>query len=152
MSNKPGPVKIHTYLPKEYTLKPQLSTTTNRHTLHHLLILQCGDIHPNHGPMLDLLTTHPTVHKRRQKTYFIASTIKFQPEYHHLAYTFEPLFQNSHQLHAQIIRSLPHLYHYTQLLTNHTPPSAQIIYALVVTISPSIDTCDTYLQQPPTPN
>ena len=32
MSNKPGPVKIHTYLPKEYTLKPQLSTTTNRHT------------------------------------------------------------------------------------------------------------------------
>ena len=97
--------------------------------------------------MPDLLKTHPTDHKRRQTTYFIPSTIKFQPEYLHLAKTFEPLFQDSHQLHAQILHSLPYLYQYTQLHTNH-PPS-RIINALIVTISPSTEICNTYLQQPP---
>ena len=97
--------------------------------------------------MPNLIQTHPTAHKRRQNTYFLPNTIKFQPEYQHLAKTFKHLFQTTHQSHAQIIFSLPHLHNYIQQYIDH-PPS-QIIYALVVTISPSTETCNTYLQQPP---
>lgn len=68
-----------------YNKQPQLSTTTKRHTQQHLLILQCANIRPNPGPMPNLVTTHPTEYKRRQTTYFVPSTIKFQPEYQHLA-------------------------------------------------------------------
>ena len=137
-------------LTNDFTHKSQSNFTITRHHLHNLLLLQCGDIHPNPGPMPDVLIAHSAVHKRRQLTYFIPSTINFQPEYQHLAYTFEPIFQNTHPLHAQLIISFPHLYRYTQLITRH-PPS-RIIYALIVTISPSIDECNTTLQQTPIPD
>ena len=64
---------------------PTLNITTNSHNPRCLLLLLCGDIHPNPGPMPHLLQKHPTAHKRRQTTYFLPSTIKFQPEYQHLA-------------------------------------------------------------------
>ena len=83
------------------------------------LITLSGDIESNPGPMPDLLNTHPTDHKRRQTTYFIPSTIKFQPEYQHLAKTFQPFFQTSHPLHAQTMLSLPYLYQYIQTHVNH---------------------------------
>lgn len=126
----------------------QLITTHQPHKS--LLLLQCGDIHPNPGPMPNLIQNHPTAHKRRQTTYFISSTIKFQPEYHHLAKTLKPLFQATHHLHIQTTTSLPHLHNYIQKHTNH-PPS-HIIYAMVTTISPSIEICNTYIQQLPIQN
>lgn len=126
----------------------QLST---KHPAHKpLLLLQCGDIHPNPGPMPNLIQKHPTTHKKRQTTYFLPNTIKFHPEYQHLAKTFKPLFQNTHHLHAQTLLSLPYLYNYILQHTNHPPP--RIIYALVVTISPSTTICNTYLQQPSIPD
>ena len=126
--------------------KPQSNIAIKHHTQQLLLILQCGDIHPNPGPMPDLLKTHPTDHKKRQQTYFIPSTIKLQPEYQHLAKTFKPILQDTHPLHAQTILTFPHLHQYIQTHINHAPP--RIIYALIVTISPSIETCNTYLQLP----
>lgn len=100
--------------------------------------------------MPNLLQTHPTTHKRRQTTYFIPSTIKLQPEYQHLATSFKPFFQNTDPLHTQITTSLPYLYNYIQKHTNHLP--ARLIYALIVTISPSIQDCNIHLQQPPIPD
>lgn len=110
-----------------------------------LLILRCGDIHLNPGPMPNLLQKHPAAHKRWQTTYFLPSTIIFQSKYQHLAKTFKPFFQIAH---TQPTLSLPHLYNYIQQHNNHPPP--QIIYATVATISPSIVACNTYLQQQPT--
>ena len=60
--------------------KSQLNITTKHHNKKHLL-LQCGDIHPNPGPMPNMLQKHPPAHRRQQNTYFLPSTIKFQPEY-----------------------------------------------------------------------
>ena len=143
-----GPsIPILNFPPNDPIHYPQINHTYPRQFQPQLLLLQCGDIHPNPGPMPDILKTHPTTHKRRQLMYFIPSTIKFQPEYQHLAHTFAPIFQNLHPLHAHIITSFPHLYRYTQLLTSHPPP--RIIYALIVTISPSVHTCNTTLQQEP---
>lgn len=85
----------------------------------HLLLLQCGDIHPNLGPMPNFLQKHPATHKRRQTTYFLPSTIIFQPEYQHLAKTFEHFFQNTHHLHAQTIFLFPYLYNHIQQYINH---------------------------------
>ena len=148
ITNLPPP---HIHQPKTDTKtykQPQLTIYTVHHTQPQLLLLQCGDIHPNPGPMPNLLQTHPTAHKRRQTTYFLPSTIKFQPEYQHLAKTFKPLFQHTHPSHTQTINSLPHLYNYIQQHSNH-PPS-WIIFAMIVTISPSPIICSTHLQQPPT--
>jgi hypothetical protein len=36
-----------------------------------LFLLKCGDIENNHGPMRNLLQTHPTPHRRRKTTYLI---------------------------------------------------------------------------------
>ena len=142
---------LHIARPKPVIQIPNKKTLLiiilKHHTQHNLLILQCGDIHPNLGPMPNLLQTHPTAHKRRQNTYFLPSTIKFQHEYLHLAKTFGPLFLNTHQLHEHTTLSLPYLYNYIQQHINH--PSPQIIYAIIVTISPSTERCNTYLQQTP---
>ena len=147
----PNSTPLHTNQYKPITQKSnqksQLNITIQHHTQLHLLILQCGDIHPNPGPMPDLLKTHPPDHKRRQTTYFLPSTIKFHPEYQHLAETFKPLFQNTHPLHTQIIHSLPYLYNHIQQYNHHPPP--RVIYAIVVTISPSTLTCNTLLQHQP---
>ena len=145
----PSPFMLN-FLPTDTTHTPKFNFTSHPLFPPHLCLLQCGDIHPNPGPMPDILHTHPTAHKRRQLTYFIPTTIKFQPEYQHLAHAFAPIFKPLHPLHAQTIISFPHLYRYTQLLTHHPPP--RIIYALIVSISPSIDICNLTLQQAPTPD
>ena len=149
-TNPGPPLLILNALPNDPTYTPQLNLTYHRQFQPHLFLLQCADVHPNPGPIPDILKIHPNAHRRRQLTYFIPTTIKFQPEYQHLAHTFAPIFQNLHPLHAQTMTSYPHLYRYTQLLTHH-PPS-RTIYALVVTISPSLDKCNTTLQHTPTPD
>ena len=112
--------------PHTHNTPPPLPLTTNHHNPLHLLLLLCGDIHPNPGPMPNLIHTHPSTHKRRQTTYFLPSTIKFHPEYQHIADTFQPLLQNTHHLHAQIILSLPYLYTHIQRHNNHPPPTDHI--------------------------
>ena len=96
--------------------------------------------------MPNILHTHPTTHKRRSNTYFIPNTIKLQPEYQHIANTFAPILQNTHPLHPQAITTYPHLHQYTQ--TQSQSPPTHMLYALVITIHPSIDTCNNILAQP----
>ena len=98
--------------------------------------------------MPDILRTHPAIHKKRAKTYFIPNTIKLQPEYEHIASTFAPILSHNHPLHYQTTTMYPHLHQYTQA-QNLSPPT-HILYALIITISPSIDTCNNILAQPHT--
>ena len=111
-----------------------------------LTLLVCGDIEPNPGPMPNILQTHPATHRKRAKTYFIPNTIKLQPEYQHIASTFAPILRHNHPLHNQTITTYPHVHQYIQTQT-YSPPT-HILYALIVTINPSIDTCNNILAQP----
>jgi hypothetical protein len=96
--------------------------------------------------MPNILRTHPATHKKRAKTYFNPNTIKLQPEYQHIASTFAPILKHNHPLHHQTITTYPHLHQYIQ--TPNYSPSTHILYALVITINPSIDKCNDILAQP----
>ena len=98
--------------------------------------------------MPNILRTHPATHKKKAKTYFIPNTIKLQPEYQHLANAFAPILKNNHPLHHQTNAKYPYLHRYIQI-QNHSPPP-HILYALIITINPSIDKCNKILAQPHT--
>jgi exonuclease III len=100
--------------------------------------------------MPDILHTHPTTHRQRARTYFIPNTIKLYHEYQHLATSFAPILKQDHPSHQQIILTLPHLYQYIRT-QNHTPPP-HMLYAIIITIDPSIDKCNNILAQPTTYN
>lgn len=119
------------------------------HSPHINLLILCGDIETNPGPMPNILKNHPSTHKRKAKTYFIPNTIKLHPEYIHLTKKFAPLLKNTHSLHHHISLTLPHLHEYIQQkLTDH--PTSHILYAIIITISPSIDTCNELIARQPT--
>ena len=111
-----------------------------------LELLKCGDIELNPGPMPNILHTHPAIHKKRANIYFIPNTIKLQPEYQHIANTFDPILKTTHPLQPQAITTYPHLHQYIQ--TQRQSPPTHILYALIITIHPSIDTCNNILAQP----
>jgi hypothetical protein len=98
--------------------------------------------------MPNILRTHPATHKKRAKTYFIPNTIKLQPEYQHIASTFAPILKHKHPLHHQTSTKYPHLRQYIQIQNNS--PSTHILYALIIIINPSINTCNNILAQPHT--
>ena len=125
---------------------PKIRHLHGYYFINKLMLLQCGDIEPNPDPMPDILRTHPATHKKRAKTYFIPNTIKLQPEYQHLANTFVPILHHNHPLHHQTNQKYPHLHQYLQ--THNYPLPSHILYALIITIHPSIDTCNNILAQP----
>jgi len=125
---------------------PKTSHFCGYYFINILELLKCGDIEPNPGPMPNILHTHPNTHKKRANLYFIPNTIKLQPEYQHIAKTFAPILKHTHPLHPQALTSYPHLHQYLQV-HRHTPPS-HMIYALIITIHPSIATCNNILAQP----
>ena len=129
-------------------LKPKMLQLHGYYFINKLSLLQCGDIEPNPGPMPDILRTHPAAHKKRAKTYFIPNTIKLQPEYQHIASTFAPILRHNHPLYNQTTITYPHLHQYIQT-QNHSPPT-HVLYALIITINPSIATCNNILAQPRT--
>ena len=98
--------------------------------------------------MPDVLRTHPTIHKQKARTYFIPNTIKLHPEYQHLANMFAPILKNDHQSHQQSILTFPHLHQYIQTINDS--PLPHILYAIITTTSPSINTCNNILAQPNT--
>ena len=100
--------------------------------------------------MPDVFETHPSTHKRRYKTYFITCTIKLQPEYQHLAKSFSPILKQDHQYHQITIRDFPHLNTYLNQIRNY--PLAQILFALITTISPNINSCEHQLINLPEPD
>ena len=128
--------------------KPKTIQTQGYYFINELALLQCGDIESNPGPMPDILRTHPAIHKKRAKTYFIPNTIKLQPEYQHIASSFAPILKTNHPLHHQTNIKYPYLHQYIQ--TQNLSPSTHILYALIITINPSIDTCNNILAQPHT--
>ena len=128
--------------------KQKIIQTHGYYFINKLSLLQCGDIEPNPGPMPNILRTHPATHKKRAKTYFIPNTIKLQPEYHHIANTFAPILKDNHPLHHLISVKYPHLHRYIQ--TQSHSPLTHILYALIITIHPSIDMCNNTLAQPHT--
>jgi hypothetical protein len=96
--------------------------------------------------MPNIAHTHPTTHKRIANTYFISNTIKLHPEYQHLASFFSPILKQDHPLHQQSILTFPHLHQYIQ--TQNQPPLPHLLYVIIVTINPSIDTCNNILARP----
>ena len=114
------------------------------------LLMLCGDIEPNPGPMPNLLQNHPTTHKNRNKMYFIPCTIKLHPEYQHLATQFSLSIYLTHPNHQETITKYPHLSKYIHQNQHHPPP--RILYALITTISPILETCNHILIQTPTPD
>ena len=65
-----------------------------------------------------------------------------------LAKTFAPILKNNHPLHQQTNTKYPYLHRYIQ--TQNHSPSTHILYALIITINPSIDTCNNILAHPHT--
>ena len=137
--------KITIYL-KTNMKNPKTVHSHGYYFINKLELLKCGDIEPNPGPMPNILHTHPATHKKRANIYFIPNTIKLQPEYQHIANTFAPILKNTHPLHPQAITTYPHLHQYIQI-QRQIPPT-HILYALVITIHLSIDTCNNILAQP----
>ena len=131
--------KIHNKNPKSVTYH-------GYYFVNKLALLQCGDIESNLGPMPDILQTHPSTHKKTAKTYFIPNTIKLHPEYYHIAKSFAPILKVDHPSHQQAITDLPHLHQY--ILTQSHSPLPQILYALVITIHPSVNKSNDILAQP----
>lgn len=76
-------IHLHSYT-KIHLRKPTLSYYKGYFIPNSLFLLTCGDIEANPGPMPNTLHTHPTAHRRCNKTYFIPCTIKLQPKYQHL--------------------------------------------------------------------
>ena len=111
-----------------------------------LELVICGDIEPNPGRMPNILHTHPTAHIKTTNIYFIPNTIKLQSEYKHIANTFVPILKTTHPLHPQIRTTYLHLHQYIR--TQRQSPLIHILYALVITIHPSIDTCNNILTLP----
>ena len=130
--------------------KQKKNLTTHKNHKIHLLLLRCGDIETNPGPMPNILSKHPPSHKQRNKTYFIPCTIKLQPEYQHLVKEFSPLLNTTHPRHLDSTITYPHLSRYIHLHQHHPPP--RILYALITTISPSMATCNHQLTQTPNPD
>ena len=126
--------------------KPKLLHFNGYYFINILELLKCGDIEPNPGSMPNILHTHPAAHKKRANIYFIPNIIKLQPEYQHIAKTFAPILKNTHPLHLQAITTHRHLYQYIQ--TQRQTPLTHMLYALIITIHPSIDTCNNILAQP----
>jgi hypothetical protein len=108
-----------------------------------LILLLSGDTAHNPGPMPNILKRHPTLHKKNAKLYFIPNTIKLHPEYKHIAQAFAPLLKNTHPLHELHNNMHPYISQYIQQLIEY--PSSHILYAIVITIHPSIDYCDIIL-------
>jgi hypothetical protein len=97
--------------------------------------------------MPNILQTHPSTHRNKCKIYFIECTIKLQPEYQHLAKQFSPIIKLTHPKHQDTITAYPYLSRYIYRNQHHPPP--HILYALITTISPIIETCNHLLIQTP---
>ena len=93
--------------------------------------------------MPNILKTHPPTHKQRCKTYFIPCTIKLQPKYQHLSKTLSPIINITHPNHQRTTLDYPHLSRYIHLNIQH--PSFHILFAIITTISPILETCDRLL-------
>ena len=96
--------------------------------------------------MPDILRSHPADHKKRAKTYFISNTIKLHPEYQHIAKLFAHILKIDHPMYHQTTTLLPSVHQYIQ--TQYNSPLPHILYALVITLNPSMNKCNDILAHP----
>jgi hypothetical protein len=96
--------------------------------------------------MHNVLKTHPPSHKSRNKTYFIPCTIKLHPEYQYLAKQFVAYLKTTHPNHIAASIEHPHLSRYIRV------NQQRILYALITTISPFLETCEHQLIHIPNPD
>jgi hypothetical protein len=113
------------------------------------LLPQCGDIELNLGPYSHNIPNLPPDYKSRRSIYFFSKTIKFKPEYQHLTQNFAPHLISTHPLHSQKTLSHPHLFQFIHTHSSH--PSPRLLCILIVTLSPSPDTCELTLRHSPNP-
>ena len=102
------------------------------------LIPLSGDIHPNPGPITNILKHLPKEYIQRQKQYFLPNTLALKHQYIHLEKLFEPHLTpatSSFQNHE-----LPHLRTHS-LLLSHYPPH-HLRYALIIVYSPFPQICN----------
>ena len=151
-----NPIKIIKSVDTEYIIKTKYLKVTylNQNTKNYyysfdkaLILLKSGDIETNPGPMPNILETHPPPHRRRYKTYFITYTIKLQPEYQHLAKKFSPILKIDHPNHINATRNYPHLTRYLSQKRQH--PTLRLLFALITTISPDLNSCEHQLMNIP---
>ena len=116
----------------------------NLHNTIQNTFIKSGDIEPNTRPMPNVLQGHPPTHKFTSKTYFILSTIKFHPEYQHITQPFSPSLKTNHPNHNNAFKTFPNLSSYIN--KNRHYSTSNILFALITTIGPNIDTCE-YLFQ-----
>jgi hypothetical protein len=149
------------YLPHNPSLHPSPYLYTNTYPDHLSLSLiiqnislafllpQCGDIELNPGPCSHIIPNLPLDYKSRRSIYFLPKTIKFKPEYQHLAQNFAPHLISTHPLHSQKTLFHPHLFQFIHTHSSH--PSPRLLYTLIVTLSPSPDTCELTFHHSPNP-
>ena len=92
-----------------------------------------------------LLKRHPLPHRKNAKMYFIPNTIKLHPEYQHLAQSFAPLLQNTHNAHKTYTNIFPHIAQFIQLQLQNTHHPSHLLYAIIITLHPSLKECNRIL-------
>ena len=100
--------------------------------------------------MPNILEAHPPSHRRRYKTYFIPCIIKLQPKYQHIKYIYSPILKIDHIDHINATKNFPHLLGYVNQKKQY--PTPQILFALIVIISPKINSCNHQLIRIPNPD
>ena len=135
-------INILSQIPHPYHFLTQNPSLTS-------LLLRCGDIEPNPRPCHPLIANLPPNYNTCSSCYFLPKTIKLKPEYQHIAQIFAPNLLTTHPTHTQKTLSHPHLYHFIQ--THNSHPSPQILYILILAMSPSPDICNSKLQSFPNP-
>ena len=144
-----NPIKIIKSVDTEYIVKIKYLKVTylNQNTKTYcysfdkaLILLKSGDIETNPGPMPNILETHSPPLRRRYKTYFITCTITLQPKYQHLAKTFSPILKIDHPNHINATRNFPHLTRFQNKKRQY--PALRLLFALIITISPYINSCE----------
>ena len=112
-------------------------------------LFKSEDIETNSRFMPNILETYPPSHRWRYKT-FIACIIKLQPKYQHLEKIFLLLLKINHPNHINATKNLPHLIRYLNLKRQHLEP--RLLFALITTISPNINSCEHQLIRIPNSN
>jgi hypothetical protein len=109
---------------------------------HKKLLLRSGDIEKNLGPTLkNILQTLTKSQKKKYTNYFYPKTIKLKNEYQHIATPFTSFIDYSHPTHNANGTTHPKLTEICQNISHIK--TEKIIFALIVTIAPKPNLCET---------
>ena len=105
------------------------------------LILLSGDIHPNPGPITNILKHLPKEYTQRQKQYFLPNTLALKHQYIYLEKVFEPhLTPATSPSQNTPHQELNNIHRHKSILSQH--PLHSQIYALIIAYGPTPQICD----------